>query len=344
VLLFLVMNFLEFYKNCHLCPRRCGVNRVNVNREVQIGFCKETDQLRVAYVGAHFGEEPPISGKNGSGTVFFSGCSLRCSFCQNYQISHDDLGTIMSLEGLLEKVKCIIYAYHVHNINFVTPDHFFPHVFSLVFLLRKKGFGLPIIYNLSGYQSIEILKVAEDYVDIYLPDFKYSDSSLASRLSKCNDYPQVALEAISEMIRQKGFLKTRSKNNEIARKGVLVRHLILPGQVKNSIEALTSLFVEFGSKIPVSLMSQYHPVLHQKDRDLNRFISQEEFGSVYSHAMDLGFERLFVQFPEKDSKNHPSASPFLPDFQKPEPFAPHLDILEPLSYTGSWQIFSEKGG
>ena len=314
------MDLIKPYKNCRLCPRRCGVDRCN--DATCFGFCGESHRLRTAYVGAHFGEEPPITGKNGSGTVFFSGCSLKCSFCQNYQISHHNMGEEDSLEGLLAKLIRMIQADHVHNINFITPDHFFPHIFCLVSLLRDKGFDIPIIYNLSGYQSIDMLRATADYADIYLPDFKYSDPSLAASLSKCRDYPQVALEAITEMVRQKGFLDICSTDSALAKKGVLVRHLILPGNIQNSIDALTGLFVEFGPELPVSLMSQYHPVFSHKDPDLNRFVSEKEFDRVYFHAMELGFERLFVQFPEKQKDLDPSASPFLPDFAGKEPFRP----------------------
>ena len=285
-----------------------------------MGFCGETNKLRVAYVGAHFGEEPPIRGKNGSGTVFFTGCSMKCSFCQNYQISHKGMGKNLGLQQLLGRIEQMIRVSHVHNINYVTPDHFFPQVFCLTVLLRDKGFMLPIIFNLSGYQSVEMLNIGEGYADIYLPDFKYSDSSLAAKLSKCRNYPEVALDAIGEMIRQKGFLDACSTGSDLARKGVLVRHLILPGYAENSINALTSLFVEFGKDLPLSIMSQYHPVIEQKDNRLNRFLSHEEFDKVYSHAMKLGFENIFVQFPEKDPNRQPIRSPFLPDFQQGEPF------------------------
>ena len=314
------MDLPKPYENCRLCPRLCGINRVDGKSSRLIGFCGETSQLRVAYVGPHFGEEPPITGKKGSGTIFFTGCSLKCSFCQNHQISQKGVGTYLSLEQLLDRVERMIRASHVHNINFVTPDHFFPHVFRLVSLLRKKGFDLPQIYNLSGYQSVQLLKIAENYADIYLPDFKYSESSLAANLSKCRDYPKVALEAISEMVRQKGFLDACSKGSDLARKGVLVRHLILPGHVKNSIDALTSLFVEFGKGLPISLMSQYHPVVHQKDKRLNRFLSHAEFDKAYSHVKELGFENIFVQFPEKGPSRHPTDPYFLPDFLRAKPF------------------------
>jgi len=308
------------YKECHLCPRSCGVNRLSNNGSDCSGFCGEAGRLRVAYVGPHFGEEPPISGKRGSGTVFFSGCSLRCSFCQNRQISHKGLGTQTDLDELLQRLIEMIRVHRVHNINFVTPDHFFPHIFCLVAILRKRGIDLPMVYNLSGYQSVGMLKKAGDYADIYLADFKYSDSRLAARLSRCQDYPEIALGAISEMVRQKGFLDSCAGGRGQAGKGVLVRHLIMPGNIENSIDALTSLFLEFGRGLPLSIMSQYMPAVRQKEEDLNRPITKEEFERVYCHALDLGFEHLFVQFPEKDHDEREATTPFLPDFRKAEPF------------------------
>ena len=314
------MDLIESYRDCVLCPRQCRVNRMADCDDARIGFCGETDQLRVAHFGPHFGEEPPISGKNGSGTIFFTGCSLKCSFCQNHQISHAGLGRSTGLEELGAKIIDMVELDHVHNINFVTLDHFFPHIFQLVSLLRRDGFNPPIIYNLSGYQTVASLKSAKDYVDIYLPDFKYSDPSLATALSKCNNYPQIALEAIAEMVSQKGFLDSSLTGAPLATRGVLIRHLILPGKVANSINALTTLFVEFGPDLPLSLMSQYQPVVHQEDDDLNRPVSEEEFDRVYFHAQELGFEYLFVQFPEKGTSQHQVLSPFLPDFERPDPF------------------------
>jgi len=314
------MDLIESYRNCVLCPRQCRVNRVANCDDARIGLCGETDQLRVAYAGPHFGEEPPISGKNSSGTIFFTGCSLQCSFCQNHQISHYGLGTGTSVEELGAKIAYMIEHDHVHNINFVTPDHFFPHLFRLVHLLRRDGFNLPIVYNLSGYQSVEALKSAKDYVDIYLPDFKYSDPSLAAALSKCRNYPEIALEAIAEMVSQKGFLDSFLTDAPLATRGVLIRHLVLPGKVANSINALTTLFVEFGPDLPLSLMSQYHPVVHQEDEDLNRPVSEEEFNRVYIHAQELGFKHLFVQFPDKGRGQRRAVSQFLPDFERPDPF------------------------
>lgn len=312
-------DFMALYHDCRLCPRECRVNRCT--RGGKRGFCGEDDRVRVAFIGAHFGEEPPITGTNGSGTIFFCGCSLRCAFCQNRQISHESSGGLIDRHSLKFQVEEMIRSEGVHNINFVTPDHFFPHVFDLVSSLRKNGHDLPMVYNLSGYQSRDSLKTAEHYSDIYLPDFKYADKTLAASLSRATNYPEVALEALLEMVRQKGFLDSCITGSTMATKGVLVRHLILPGHVENSINVLTTLFVEFGSDVPLSLMSQYYPVGKSLPGQLNRPLKTEEFDVVYAHARDLGFRNLFVQFPEsRTGDRSPSPSPFLPDFRKAQPF------------------------
>ena len=315
------MDLLKLFEECRLCPRNCGINRLRSHKGNRSGVCGEGHQLRVAYVGPHFGEEPPISGNNGSGTIFFTGCSLRCSFCQNHQISREGLGNTVSMDDLFERVLEIIHKDLVHNINLVTPDHFFPYTIQLVSRLRRKGYDLPVVYNLSGYQSTKMLRMAEDFADIYLPDYKYADPALSTRFSKCEDYPDVALDAISEMIRQKGFLDSSEKGSELAKKGVLVRHLILPGRIENSMNALTTLFLEFGARLPLSLMSQYHPVLPLEDKALRRFLLQDEFDKVYAHALDLGFQYLFVQFPDKAPPGLSKRPPFLPDFRRREPFS-----------------------
>ena len=309
----------ELFKQCFLCPRECGVDRLEEGEKSRAGFCRQDGQLRVAYVGPHFGEEPPLTGTHGSGTVFFTGCSLRCSYCQNFQISREGLGEPIEIEALLAKVEEMILRKQVHNINFVTPDHFFPYVFELVTLLRSKGYDLPTVFNLSGYQSVNLLRSAEAYADIYLPDFKYADGNLAKRFSRCRDYPDVALAALSEMLSQKGFLDSFETGNPLARKGVLVRHLILPGHVENSINALTTLFVEFGAELPLSLMSQFVPVTPHDIEALNRPLGEDEFSQVYSHALELGFRHLFVQFPEQAGSD--GKPPFLPDFSLEKPFS-----------------------
>jgi putative pyruvate formate lyase activating enzyme len=271
-------------------------------------------------MGPHFGEEPPISGTKGSGAVFLTGCSLRCRFCQNYQISQGGLGAVTDTLRLFSVLIRMVREHGVHNVNFVTPDHFFPHIFRVVALLRAEGLTLPILYNLSGYQSVDMLRTAEAYSDIYLPDFKYADASLAQNLSGCPDYPMVALEAIDEMLHQKGFLDACAEGRGIAKRGVLVRHLVLPGHTENSVRVLTSLFLEFGPDLPISLMSQYHPVRPMREDSMNRCVRREEFDTVWEHARSLGFRYLFVQFPKKTARPEAPASPFLPDFRREDPF------------------------
>jgi putative pyruvate formate lyase activating enzyme len=276
--------------------------------------------MKVAYVGPHLGEEPPISAKRGSGTVFFTGCSMRCAFCQNYQISHTGLGKRFDRRQLVTTIMEMIREKAVHNINFVSPDHFWPDVIEIVKDLSKNSIHLPVVLNLSGYQTREMLKSIEQYSDIYLPDFKYAHPQLAARLSACPEYPQVAYAAISEMLKQKGYLLVPDVGYQSATRGVLVRHLILPGFVQNSIDVLTGLFLEFGADLPVSLMSQYSPVLPQRAEGLNRRLTEEEFFRVYGHAKALGFTHLYVQFPQKDASQTKSVSPFVPDFRKTNPF------------------------
>jgi putative pyruvate formate lyase activating enzyme len=225
----------------------------------------------------------------------------------------------------------------IHNVNFVTPDHFLPHTVSMVRRLRERGIAIPTVYNLSGYQRLESLKLIEPIADIYLPDFKYADASLAHRLSNSADYAPVALEAVSEMIRQKGFLDTFVGNDEgetgtigrggfypLAREGVLVRHLILPGQVGNSLRVLSMLFLEFGPELPISLMSQYVPVCtFPLGSPLNRRVARDEFQQVFQHAQELGFRNLFVQYPEEVATE---MRPFLPDFRMAHPFRANMRI------------------
>lgn len=303
---------LSAFGNCRLCPRNCGVNRLRG----ETGFCGETAELRLATIEPHFGEEPPFSGKNGSGTVFFSGCSLKCEFCQNFQISTRGIGQKFSVEEVVQRLALLVQEQKIHNINFVTPDHFFPYCIQIVQNLRKKSMHLPVLFNLSGYQKTEVIKNLEPFADIYLPDFKYSDSHLARTLSHAENYLTVALDALVEMVRQKGFLDSVFlEDNALATRGILVRHLILPGFIQNSIDALTSLFLEFGAEIPISLMSQYIPVKPGRPESLNRRITLAEFEQVYAHVQSLGFKHLFVQFPEAENE-----ALFLPDFEKSNPF------------------------
>ncbi len=313
----------SYYRACELCPRRCGVDRT----AGQVGFCGEDSRLRIATIEAHMGEEPPISGKNGSATVFFSGCSLRCLFCQNYQISREGLGREWSLGQGADRLEALHEQKGIHNVNFVTPDHFLPHTVAMVRDLRERGIRIPTVYNLSGYQRVESLRLIEPVADIYLPDFKYADAALAQSLSQCADYAAVALEALCEMVRQRGFLDAFMGNDEEeigtlgvppVREGVLVRHLILPGHVENSLQVLNMLFLEFGRELPISLMSQYIPVRKfPVGSPLNRQVTRDEFQAVFQHTRELGLRNLFVQFPEEVARD---AHQFLPDFGAVNPF------------------------
>ncbi len=305
----------EEFKVCELCPRKCGVDRASKEK----GFCGETDEIRIAYVGPHFGEEPPITGRNGSGTVFFTGCSLKCKFCQNHQISRGGIGKRISTDQLIEGIIDMIEENGVHNLNFVTPDHFFPYVFHAVSEIRSMGYNIPVVLNVSGYQSMDMVNISSEFTDIYLPDFKYADKDIARILSSCGDYPSVALDAISAMVSQKGFLNTFFDGTEVAKRGVLVRHLVLPGMIKNSIDALSMLRIEFGEELPISIMSQYRPVVPQKIQDLDRSLSKEEYKRVYEHAMELGFKNLFIQpIPEMEMEDVFNIG--VPDFTKEQPF------------------------
>jgi putative pyruvate formate lyase activating enzyme len=316
-------SILSYYKACELCPRRCGVDRTSG----QVGFCGEGSRLRIAIIEAHMGEEPPISGKNGSGTVFFSGCSLRCLFCQNYQISREGLGREWALSEIADRLVALHDQGGIHNVNFVTPDHFLPHTVAVARHLGEHGTRIPTVYNLSGYQRVESLRLIEPVADIYLPDFKYADAALAQSLSQCADYAAVALDALCEMVRQKGLLDTFVANDEEgvvavgflpAREGVLVRHLILPGHIENSLRVLNMLFLEFGRDLPISLMSQYVPVRKfPVGSPLNRQVTRDEFQAVFQHARELGFRNLFIQYPDELIRD---VQQFLPDFGAVNPF------------------------
>lgn len=304
------------YQECRLCPHECGVDRRAGTR----GICGESAELRIAAIEAHFGEEPPISGTHGSGTIFFSGCSLLCIYCQNYQISCFHLGSITTVAEVVARLLELA-AQGIHNINLVTPDHFLPHVVEIIRRVRLAGVTIPVVYNSSGYEKVAVLKEMEEYVDIYLPDFKYGEAELAQSLSRCRDYPGIALDALAEMVRQKGLLDSFSSGAAIASRGLLVRHLVLPGAVENSCTALSMLRAEFGPDLPLSLMSQYQPARMVKRAELNRPLQREEFYRVYDHALELGFRHMFVQHMDGGAAFE---DPFLPDFSRKRPFKGNL--------------------
>ncbi len=302
-------NLLHMLEKCELCPRRCGVNRLKGEK----GFCRLGDKIIVAHYGPHHGEEPPISGTSGSGTIFFSYCNLRCLFCQNYQISQDGMGEEISLDGLVE-MFLNLQSRGCHNINLVSPTPYIPYIAMAIMEARKKDLFIPVVYNTNAYESAEALKVMDGLVDIYLPDFKYWNDAVAAKLSatpKGKPYAVFAKEAIFEMKRQVGDLVVQDK---IAKKGLLVRHLVLPGGLAGSQQIFHWIEVNLGVETHISLMSQYYPA-HKAFTVplLRRKIRQEEYDTVVDYLMEKGFKNVFVQRLE-------SSPLFVPDFEEREPF------------------------
>ena len=264
---------------CKLCPHKCGALR---SKDTSSGKCGLTTTIKVARIAPHMWEEPPISGVRGSGTIFFSGCTLNCIFCQNYKISAENFGTEITAEKLSEEYKQLENM-GVHNINLVSATQFLPEIIKSFEIYTP---SIPVVYNTGGYERVETLKALEGIVDIYLPDFKYSDNKLGLEYSGAENYAETALSAINEMFRQKGKLSLDDKG--IATKGVLVRHLVLPNHTRNSIEALNILKENFGDLLILSLMGQYTPQALACDHiKLNRKITKREYQKVLSHLWDL---------------------------------------------------------
>lgn len=273
------------YTHCTLCPRRCGVDRTRG----QLGFCKMPGQIHAARAGVHYWEEPVISGSFGSGAVFFSGCTLKCAFCQNFDISQENFGKPMTSAELRAAFERLIDE-GVQNINLVTPTHFLPDILPAL----EPKLPVPVVYNCGGYESVETLRQLEGKIDVYLPDFKYSDNALAKKLSSAPDYFETASAAILEMYRQVG--KPVLEDDEMKR-GVLVRHLVLPGCVDNSLGVLDWVAEHFRSgDILFSLMSQYVPMGRAVEMPpFDRRITELEYDSVLSYMMLLGIEDGYTQ-------------------------------------------------
>ena len=273
------------YAHCTLCPRRCGVDRTRG----QLGFCKMPGQVHAARAGVHYWEEPVISGSFGSGAVFFSGCTLKCAFCQNYEISQENFGKPLTSAELRAAFERLIDE-GVQNINLVTPTHFLPDILPAL----EPKLPVPVVYNCGGYESVETLRQLEGKIDVYLPDFKYSDNALAKKLSSAPDYFETASAAILEMYRQVG--KPVIEGDEMKR-GVLVRHLVLPGCVDNSLGVLDWVAEHFRSgDILFNLMSQYVPMGRAVEMPpFDRRITELEYDSVLSYMMLLGIEDGYTQ-------------------------------------------------
>lgn len=276
------------YVSCELCGRRCGVDREAGER----GFCGQTAKLKIARAALHFWEEPPLSGKNGSGTVFFSGCSLSCLFCQNGEISHGGIGRETEDDDLC-RIMLELQAAGAHNINFVTPTHFAPTVVKEVAKAREKGLKVPIVYNTSSYDTEETVRALSGTVDVYLADFKYVTPRVAAAFSGASDYPEVAKGAIAEMVRQ--CPSPVYKEDGMLLRGVIVRVLLLPGHVAEAKLAVSYIFRTYGDRVIISLMNQYTPHGENLPRPLDRTVTRAEYRELCDYADRIGVKNAFVQ-------------------------------------------------
>ena len=283
------LNTIALYARCTLCPRACGAMR----NEGKMGFCHETDSLVVGRAALHFWEEPCISGEKGSGTVFFAGCNMGCIFCQNYELSRGKVGKAITIERLAD-IFFDLQAQGAHNINLVTPTHYVPHIKEAIIIAKKEGLLLPIIYNCSGYESVDTLKLLDGLVDIYLPDFKYAEDELAMRYSKAKNYVKHTKAAIAEMVRQVG--RPVFDGDGMMQKGVIVRHLLLPGQLMGAKQIVKYLYETYGHTIYMSLMNQYTPLESvQALPELNKKVTRKAYNRLIDYALNIGVENAFMQ-------------------------------------------------
>lgn len=280
----------EYFAKCRVCPRSCGVDRT----AGQCGRCRVGAAPVLARAALHAWEEPCLSGTRGSGTVFFSGCSLGCVFCQNREIAGGEAGIAVSVKRLVE-ILCELQAAGAHNINFVTPTHYAPLLLDVIPAARRAGMTLPTVYNCGGYESVETLRMLRGLIDIYLPDFKYADPALAARYSAAPDYPEVARAAIAEMVAQCG--DPVLDGDGIMKRGVIVRHLMLPHAYRNSHDVLKYLATTYGDRIYLSLMNQYTPMpgITARFPELGETVPAKDYRRLVAYAVRLGVTRAFVQ-------------------------------------------------
>lgn len=274
---------------CELCPRKCHANRLSGNK----GFCGADNTIHIARAALHFWEEPCISGEEGSGTVFFTGCTMKCIFCQNKEISRGMCGKEISTERLSE-IFLELKEKKANNINLVTPMHYAPFIMDALDLSRQKGLDLPIVWNTGGWENEDMVKAVKDYADIWLTDFKYYDNSLAEKFSSAPKYFETADKALKAMVSQTG--NPVFSQNGIMEKGVIVRHLILPEHTDDSKKVLEYLYNTYGDRIWISIMNQYTPLCNdERYPELSRKVSDEEYDDVINYAIDLGITNAFVQ-------------------------------------------------
>jgi putative pyruvate formate lyase activating enzyme len=316
---------IEALVQCLVCPRECGVNRL----QAPTGYCRTGAGFHVSSVCIHRGEEPAIGGRQGICNIFFAGCNLRCIYCQNHEISFAGKSALtgqsgttwpagpphpdsMTLEDILNNIISILDQ-GIQSVGFVSPTHVVPQVKAIISGLRKHDRNPVFIYNTNAYDKVEAIRSLEGMIDVYLPDFKYMDAALAAKLSDAPDYPQIALAAIKEMYRQKGSVLITNNDGQ-AQSGLIIRHLVLPGNVENSLSVLQTIAEEISTGVAISLMSQYYPTRYVKRmKDMGRFLYQDEYRQVVTEFEKLGYRKGFIQ--EMGSASH-----YQPDFSKDHPF------------------------
>ena len=283
------INCLSKIDKCDLCPHECNINR----NDGKIGRCRASNKVKIALYSTHDFEEPCISGTKGSGTVFFSNCNLNCIYCQNYEISQLGKGKEITIEELSD-IFLIQQEKHVENINLVTPTSYVPQIIQAIKIAKNKGLKIPIVYNTNSYENIETLKMLEGYIDIYLPDLKYSQNDLGKRYSNIDNYFEIATKAIKEMVRQVGVPKINK--NGIIQKGVIIRHLVLPNNIENSKKVLKWIKENLPEEIYISIMAQYFPTYKAKDNnELNRKLTKDEWSEIENYIEELNIKNGYVQ-------------------------------------------------
>lgn len=296
------MNYLNLLDNCNLCIRNCNINR-NDNKR---GVCNSTNTIKVARAALHYWEEPCISGERGSGTVFFSNCNLKCVFCQNHEISNDGFGKEITIERLAQIFIELQYK-GANNINLVTPTHFVPQIIEALKIAKNNGLILPIVYNTNSIDTLDTIKALNGYIDVYLPDFKYFDDKYSLKYSKIKGYSKNVLNIIKEMISQVGSPKFNEEG--ILVKGVVVRHLLLPGLLFDSKKIVDAIYNNFGDDIYISLMNQYTPMHKSKlYPEINKPINPKVYESLIDYALSIGIKNGFIQ------ESGTSSETFVPEF------------------------------
>ena len=275
-------------ENCKICPHKCGINRT-----MNVGRCKATDKIKIALYSVHDFEEPCISGKNGSGTIFFSNCNLNCVFCQNYEISQEGKGRFITIEELAN-IMIIQQEKGVENINLVTPTSYTLQIIEAIKIAKQQGLKIPIVYNTNGYENVETLKLLEGYIDIYLPDLKYYYDDIAKKYSKIDNYFEYATSAIKEMYRQVGQPVLNEEG--IMQKGLMIRHLVLPNNIENSKKVLKWIKENIDENVFISVMAQYFPTYKAKEiQEISRKLTQEEFSEIENYLYEIGLENGYIQ-------------------------------------------------